>query len=53
VGQEEKFCACGHVAEWEVKYEIKKAIPIEAWTSPLGSRMFRLPDFMTIGTRRW
>jgi hypothetical protein len=24
VGQEEKFCAGGHVMEWEVKYERKK-----------------------------
>jgi len=30
-----------------------KAIPVEAWTDPAGSRGFRLPDFMTIGTLRW
>ena len=27
-----------------------KAIPFQAWTSPEGSRRFRLPDFKTIGT---
>jgi hypothetical protein len=27
-----------------------KAIPIEAWTGPEGSRKLRLPDFKTIGT---
>jgi hypothetical protein len=27
-----------------------KAIPIQAWTEPEGSRKLRLPDFKTIGT---
>jgi len=27
-----------------------KAIPLEAWTGPKGSRRLRLPDFKTIGT---
>jgi len=27
-----------------------KAIPLEAWTVPEGSRSLRLPDFNTIGT---
>jgi hypothetical protein len=27
-----------------------KAIPIQAWTSPEGSRRLRHPDFKTIGT---
>jgi hypothetical protein len=27
-----------------------KAIPLQAWTSPDGSRRLRLPDFKTIGT---
>jgi len=27
-----------------------KAIPLQAWASPEGSRMLRLPDFKTIGT---
>jgi hypothetical protein len=30
-----------------------KAIPLEAWTGPVGSRRLRLPDFKTIGTLRW
>jgi len=28
----------------------RKAIPIQAWTSPEGSRKLRLPDFKKIGT---
>jgi hypothetical protein len=32
-------------------YEIKcKAIPLQAWTGPEGSRRLRLSDFKTIGT---
>jgi len=27
-----------------------KAIPLQAWTDPEGSRKLRLPDFKTIGT---
>ena len=27
-----------------------KAIPLQAWTNPEGSRRLRLPDFKTIGT---
>jgi hypothetical protein len=27
-----------------------KAIPLQAWTDPEGSRRLRLPDFRTIGT---
>jgi hypothetical protein len=27
-----------------------KAIPLQAWTDPAGSRRLRLPDFKTIGT---
>jgi len=30
-----------------------KAIPLEAWTGPEGSRRLRLPDFNTIVTWRW
>jgi hypothetical protein len=29
-----------------------KAIPIQVWTGPDGSRWSRLPDFKTIGTGR-
>jgi len=28
----------------------KKAIPLQAWTGPEGSRRLRLPDFQTFGT---
>jgi len=27
-----------------------KAIPLQAWTGPEGSRRLRIPDFKTIGT---
>jgi len=27
-----------------------KAIPLEAWTGPAGSKGLRIPDFKTIGT---
>jgi hypothetical protein len=27
-----------------------KAIPLQAWRGPLGSRRVRLPDFKTVGT---
>jgi len=27
-----------------------KAVPLQAWTGPEGSRRLRFPDFMTIGT---
>jgi hypothetical protein len=30
-----------------------KAIPLQAWTGPEGSRRLRLSDFKTIGTSRW
>ena len=30
-----------------------KAIPLQAWTGPEGSRRLRLPDFKTIGTWWW
>jgi hypothetical protein len=30
-----------------------KAIPLQAWTGPEGSRRLRLPNFKTIRTCRW
>jgi len=30
-----------------------KAIAVQAWTGPEGSRSLRLPDFKTVGTLRW
>jgi hypothetical protein len=32
-------------------FQVKgKAIPLQAWAGPEGSRRLRLPDFKTIGT---
>jgi hypothetical protein len=40
--------------QWEIilKWVKKKgkAVPLQAWTGPEGSRRLRLPDFSTIGT---
>jgi len=39
--------------QWEtlgLKKQKVKAIPLQAWTGPEGSRRLRLPDFKTIGT---
>ena len=36
-----------------IMYKKGKAIPLQAWTGPEGSRRLRLPDFKTIGTWRW
>ena len=30
-----------------------KAVPLQAWTGPVGSRRLNLPDFKPIGTCRW
>ena len=30
-----------------------KAVPLQAWTGPEGSRRLRFPDFKTIGTLRY
>jgi len=30
--------------------KIGKAIPLQAWTGPEGSRRVRFPDFETVGT---
>jgi hypothetical protein len=30
---------------WEVKVKKGKAVPLQAWTGPQGSRRSRLPDF--------
>jgi len=35
-----------------VKVELK-AIPIQGWIGPEGSRRLRLPDFKTVGTIMW
>ena len=33
-----------------IMYIIGKAVPLQAWTGPEGSRRLRFPDFKTIGT---
>jgi len=48
-----------HINNWSdihnlsSKQDKGKAIPLQAWTGPEGSKRLRLPDFMTIGTWRW
>jgi hypothetical protein len=37
-----------HMASWQVK-EKDKAIPLQAWTGPEGSRRLRLRDFKAVG----
>ena len=44
--------------KWRVRekyydFNVKKAIPLQAWTGPEGSSRLRLQDFKTIGTWRW
>jgi hypothetical protein len=34
----------------DVMNKAGKAIPLQAWTGPEGSRRLRFPDFKTIGT---
>jgi hypothetical protein len=34
-------------------YNGVKAVPLQAWTGPEGSRKLRLPDFKKITTLRW
>jgi hypothetical protein len=38
-----------------INYEahLRKAIPVQVWTGPEGTRRLRLPDFKTIGNWRW
>ena len=38
---------------WSSRKGKGKAIPLQAWTGPEGSRRLRLPDFKTVGTWRW
>jgi len=50
----QKFCTPSIWWFSAVPYSIKvKAIPLQAWTGPNGSRRLRLPDFKTMGTWRW
>ena len=34
----------------QISLQIKKAVPLQAWTGSEGSRRLKLPDFKTIGT---
>jgi hypothetical protein len=45
-------CWFGHrnIKYCVVKVYKDKAIPLQAWTGPEGSRRFRFPDFKTIDT---
>jgi len=47
-----KQCSCGNPRTTRYRSSAK-AIPLQAWTGPKGSRRLRLPDFKTIGTWRW
>jgi hypothetical protein len=38
---------------WNVMYVKGKAIPIQAWIAPEGSRRLRLPDLKTVSTLKW
>jgi len=44
------FVASSAVTEIKTRKGKGKAIPLEAWTGPEGSRRLRLPDFKTIVT---
>ena len=39
-----------HKRKVKVKIKQGKAIPLQAWTVPEGSRRLRFPDFKTVGT---
>jgi len=41
--QEETCCCMGQA----VLYVKGKAVPLQAWTTPEGSRKFRFPDYVT------
>jgi hypothetical protein len=42
------------VVVFESEGKVKgKAMSLQAWRDPEGSRRLRLQDFKTIGTRRW
>jgi type IV secretory pathway component VirB8 len=48
-----KYYTDKNITEYHVYIKVKdkgKAIPVQAWRGPEGSRRLRLPDFMTIGT---
>jgi len=46
-------CRVSDPRQWTYLPGKDKAIPLQAWTGPEGSRGMRLPDFKTVGTWRW
>jgi hypothetical protein len=45
---DQEFIKCGFTQNiWHMHVECKKAIPLQAWIGPEGSRKLRFPDFMT------
>jgi hypothetical protein len=48
-----QYAALTHPRTILVHWSKAKAIPLQALTGPEGSRRLRIPDFKTIGTRRW
>jgi hypothetical protein len=40
------FCNC-YKFKNQLSYLIRKAVPLQAWSGPEGSRKLRFPDFMT------
>jgi len=45
-----KIQTMASMGNFEAKKQYVRAIPLQAWTGPEGSRRLRLPDFKTIGT---
>ena len=48
----ETFCRTGHATDENMAHArsmlyILKAVPLQAWSGPEGSRKLRFPDFMT------
>jgi hypothetical protein len=49
----EGYTFCGELI-WTKLLKVKdKAIPLQVWTGPEGSKRLKPPDFKTIGTRKW
>jgi len=46
----QEMCYSGTAQIFHIKAKKVKAIPLQAWTGPEGSRRLRLPDFKTIST---
>jgi hypothetical protein len=49
----QEMCYSGTAQIFQIKAKEGKAIPLQAWTGPEGSRSLRLPDFKTVSTGRW